>query len=91
MSRFREKDLPEMLQEFNKECTVELKFEDNLSGIIVLKDVTIKYDEKIGFINIKGKETNLTINTTLVYLYEKDNNIIKIVLESLIIYMKKIS
>ena len=90
MSRFKEKDLPEILQEFQNQSTVELEFENNLSGNIVLKDVTIKYDEKIGFINIDGKDVNLKINTTLVYSYEIENRIIKIELESLVIYIKKI-
>ena len=90
MSRFKEKDLHEVLHEFQKHSTVELEFENNLTGNIVLKDVTIKYDEKIGFINIDGKETNLKINTTLVYLYEIKNKIIKIELEALVIYIKKV-
>ena len=91
MSRFREKDLPEILKEFQNKCNVELEFENNLSGNVILKDVTIKYYEEIGFINIEGKDTDLKINTTLVYFYEKDNNIIKIELESLVMYIKKIS
>ena len=91
MSRFREKDLPEILKEFQNKCNVELEFENNLSGNVILKDVTIKYYEEIGFINIEGKDTDLKINTTLVYFYEKDNNIIKIELETLVMYIKKIS
>ena len=91
MSRFKEKDLPEILQEFRNQSTVEFEFENNLSGNIVLKDVTIKYDEKIGFINIEGKDIDLKINTTLVDSYETENSYIKMELESLIIYIKKIS
>lgn len=90
MSKFREKDLPEILEEFQNKSTVKIEFENNLFGNIILENVTIKYDEKIGFINIEGINTNLKINTTLVYMYEKDNNNIKIELESLMIIIKKL-
>jgi len=90
MSKFREKDLPEILEEFQNKSTVKIEFENNLFGNIILENVTIKYDEKLGFINIEGINTNLKINTTLVYMYEKDDNNIKIELESLIITIKKL-
>ncbi len=90
MSKFREKDLPEILEEFQNKSTVKIEFENNLSGNIILENVTIKYDKKIGFINIEGINTNLKINTTLVYMYEKDDNNIKIELESLMIIIKKL-
>ena len=91
MLKFKEKNLPEILKEFEKKCNVKLEFENDLVGSIILKEATIKYDEKIGFINIEGKEANLKINTTMVYFYKKYNNIIKIELESLVIYIRKIS
>ena len=91
MSRFKEKDLPCVLQEFQNKCTVKLEFENNLSGNVLLKEVIIKYDEKTGFICIMGKAVNLEINTTLIYIYEKENDFIKIELETLIIYIKKIN
>ena len=90
MSKFREKDLPEILEEFQNKSTVKIEFENNLSGNFILENVTIKYDKKIGFINIEGINTNLKINTTLVYMYEKDDNNIKIELESLMIIIKKL-
>lgn len=90
MSKFREKDLPEILEEFQNKSTVKIEFENSLFGNIILENVTIKYDEKLGFINIEGINTNLKINTTLVYMYEKDDNNIKIELESLIITIKKL-
>lgn len=90
MSKFREKDLPEILEEFQNKSTVKIEFENNLFGNIILENVTIKYDEKIGFINIEGININLKINTTLVYMYEKDDNNIKIELESLMIIIKKL-
>lgn len=90
MSRFREKDLTEILKKFQNKSTVKIEFENDLSGSIILENVTIKYDEKVGFINIEGKSAKLKINTALVYMYEKKNGCIKIELESLVIYIKNI-
>ena len=89
MSKFREKDLTEILKEFQNKSTIKIEFENDLSGSITFENVNIKYDEKVGFINIEAKNANLKINTALVYKYEKENNCIKIELESLIIYIKK--
>ncbi len=91
MSRIREKDLTETLKEFDNKSNFEIEFENDLTGYIILKNVTIKYDGQTGFINIVGNDINLKINTTLVYMYEKNKNGIKIELESLIINIKKIS
>lgn len=89
MSKIRERELTEILKEFDKTSIFEIEFENDLTGYIKLKNTTIKYDEITGFINIVGKDINLKINTTLVYMYEKNNNGIKIELESLIINIKK--
>ena len=85
MTKFKEKDLNEILKEFQDNNIIDIEFENNLSGKITIKDSTIKYDKKTGFINING------INTTLVYMYEKDKSSIKIDLDTLIINIKKIS
>lgn len=90
MSRIREKDLTETLKEFDNKSNFEIEFENDLNGYIILKNTTIQYDEKNGFINIIGKDINLKINTTLVYKYEKNKNGIKIELESLIINIRKV-
>ena len=90
MSRIREKDLTETLKEFDNKSNFEIEFENDLNGYIILKNTTIKYDEKNEFININGKDINLKINTTLVYKYEKNKNGIKIELESLIINIRKV-
>ena len=90
MSRIREKDLTETLKEFDNKSNFEIEFENDLNGYIILKNTTIKYDEKNGFINIIGKDINLKINTTLVYKYEKNKNGIKIELESLVINIRKV-
>ena len=90
MLKFREKELTEILKEFQNKSTIEIEFENDLYGSIIFENVTIKYDEKVGFINIEGQNAKLKINTALVYMYEKDNNCIKIELESLVIYIKKI-
>ena len=89
MSKIRETELTEILKEFDKTDIFEIEFENDLTGYIKLKNTTIKYDEITGFINIVGKDINLKINTTLVYMYEKNKNGIKIELESLIINIKK--
>ena len=78
MSKFNEKDLNEILKEFQDNSIIEIEFENNLSGKIIIKDATINYNKKIGFININGINTSLKINTTLVYTYEKDKNSVKI-------------
>ena len=91
MSKFNEKDLNEILKEFQDNSIIEIEFENNLSGKITIKDASINYNNKIGFININGINTSLKINTTLVYMYEKDKSSIKIDLDTLIINIKKIS
>lgn len=91
MTKFKEKDLNEILKEFQDNNIIDIEFENNLSGKITIKDSTIKYDKKTGFININGINTSLKINTTLVYMYEKDKSSIKIDLDTLIINIKKIS
>ena len=91
MTKFREKDLDEVLKEFQSNSIIEIEFENNLSGKITIKDATIKYDKKVGFININGINISLKINTTLVYTYEKEKNRVKIDLDTLLINIKKIS
>ena len=91
MTKFKEKDLNEILKEFQDNNIIDIEFENNLSGKITIKDSTIKYDKKTGFININGINTSLKINTTLVYMYEKDKSSIKIELDTIIINIKKIS
>lgn len=91
MTKFREKDLDEVLKEFQSNSIIEIEFENNLSGKITIKDATIKYDKKVGFININGINTSLKINTTLVYTYEKEKNRVKIDLDTLLINIKKLN
>ena len=88
MTKFKEKDLNEILKEFQDNNIIDIEFENNLSGKITIKDSTIKYDKETGFININGINTSLKINTTLVYMYEKDKSSIKIDLDTLIINLK---
>ena len=90
MSKIREKELAEILKEFDKTSTFEIEFENDLTGNIKLKNTTIQYDEITGFINIISNDVNLKINTTLVYMYEKNKNGIKIELESLVINIRKV-
>ena len=75
MKKFKEFDLNENLQEFQEKTTIELNFERSIDGRFKLEDATIKYDEKKGFINIDSKNGNIKINTTLVYSYGKENEI----------------
>ena len=90
MSKIREKELAEILKEFDKTRTFEIEFENDLTGNIKLKNTIIKYNEITGFINIISNDVNLKINTTLVYIYEKNKNGIKIELESLVINIRKV-
>ena len=89
MKKFREFDLNENLQEFQEKCTIEIEFDRNIVGKIKLKEATVKYDEKKGYINIDSKSGNFKINTTLVYGYGKEENIIYINLDTILLKIKK--
>ena len=89
MSKFKEKDLNDILKEFENKSNVEIEFENDLIGCLVLNNITIKYDEKLGFINIEGINTKLKINTTLVNRYEKNDDKIIIILDTLTLSLKK--
>ena len=89
MKKFKEFDLNENLQEFQEKTTIELNFERSIDGRFKLEDATIKYDEKKGFINIDSKNGNIKINTTLVYSYGKENEVIHIDLDSILLKIKK--
>ena len=89
MQKFGEKDLNEVLKKFENDEKVEIEFENNLSGSIFIRNATIKYDEKYGFINIDGIDVKLKINTTLVYKYIDEGEGIKIILDTLTINIKK--
>ena len=70
MINVKEKELKKFLKDFkNKDITIE--FNDGLEGKIKIKNASIIYDEKKGYINIIGKENNqkLKINTTIIYRY----------------------
>ncbi len=85
MAKFRENDLTNILKNFKNKTKIQLKFECGLEGKMILEDATVIYDRDFGFINIKGKEAEFRINTTLVHAYEKNDNEISIYLESIIL------
>lgn len=91
MPKFKESDLTENLQEFQKKDTIELEFEKSIEGTIKLEEATINYDDKKGYINIESKDGNFKINTTLVYGYEKIKDKINIDLDSILLKIKKVN
>lgn len=90
MAKFKESELTENLKEFQNKTTIELEFEKSIEGKLKLEETTVKYDEKRGFINIKSKDSNFKVNTTLVYGYEKVKGEISIDLESILLRIKKV-
>ena len=89
MSKFKEYELIQKLHEFQNPTNIELEFEKDMDGKIILENATAKYDSKLGFINIESKNVKFKINTTLVYGYEIINDVIQISLESLVLKIKK--
>ena len=89
MSKFKEYELIQKLHEFQNPTNIELEFEKDMDGKIILENATVKYDSKLGFINIESKNVKFKINTTLVYGYEIINDVIQISLESLVLKIKK--
>ena len=91
MKKFKERELPEKLQEFQEKKVVEIEFDKSISGKLRLEETIIAYDSKNGYINIKSKNGNFTINTTLVYGYGIEDETIYIDLESLLIKIKAVN
>ncbi len=90
MSKFKETELSDNLKEFENKCNIEIEFEKSLSGKLKLEDATIIYNNKDGFINIENEKTKLKVNTTLVYRYEKEKDIIYIDLDCVMLKVRKI-
>lgn len=88
MMRFKEKELNDYLEKLKKNNTIELEFEKNIDGKIILENATVEYDSKNGFINIESKNGKFKINTTLVYRYIYENEIIYIFLDDLILKLR---
>ena len=89
MKKFREFDLNENLQEFQEKGTIEIEFDRNIVGKIKLKEAVVKYDEKKGYINIDSKNGSFKINTTLVYGYGREEDVIYINLDTILLTIKK--
>ena len=88
MEKFTERELNNILQQFNGKNVIEIEFEKAFDGKIELKDAKIEFDQKKGFINIDSKEGKFTINVTLIYNYYKKENEILIDLDTLLIKIK---
>ena len=88
MEKFTERELNDVLQQFEGENNIEIEFEKAIDGKIELKDAKIEFDQKNGFINIDSKEGNFKINVTLIYNYYKNENEIQIDLDTLLIKIK---
>ena len=91
MKKFKERELPEKLQEFQDKKVVEIEFDKSISGKLKLEETIIIYDSKNGYINIKSKNGNIIINTTLVYGYGIEDEDMYIDLESLLIKIKAVN
>lgn len=91
MEKFKEKDLEEILKEFKNINKLQIELKYGIESKMTLKDVTIEYDNKIGYINIKSKNGMCRINTTEVYRYEKEGNKISISLYPLTMILKPIN
>ena len=90
MAKFRESELTNYLKDFENKTKIELKFERGLEGKMILEEGTVKYDRDFGFINIKGKQAEFRINTTLVDVYEKNDDEISIYIESIVLKIKNL-
>ena len=88
MEKFTERELNDILQQFNGKNVIEIEFEKAFDGKMVLQDSKIEFDQKNGFINIDSKEGKFTINVTLIYNYYKKENEIQIDLDTLLIKIK---
>ena len=89
MKKFKEFDLSQNLQDFKEKASIELEFEQSLTGKLIFEEATVKYDRENGYINLESKNGNLKINTTLVYGYAKEENQININLDDLLIKIRK--
>ena len=88
--KIKEIELNENLKIYQN-TTIELTFERSLDAKIKLKEATVKYDYKNGFLTINSENYHLKINTTLVNSYSKVNDEFFIDLDTILIKIKKIS
>ena len=88
MSKIKESELEFFFKRYENKKVIEIEFDENLEGKISLEEATIKFDDKTGFLIIKGKRIFLKINGTLVYRYEELNNELEIELEGLKLKIK---
>ena len=88
MSKIKESELENYLKQFENKDVIEIEFDENLEGKIRVEEPIIEFEDKTGFLTIKGKMIFLKINSTLVYRYEEINNELKIELEGLKLNIK---
>ena len=88
MKKIRENELSQNLQEFQN-TNLEIEFENEISGTLKLINGKVNFNNTDGYIYIECEEGNLKINTTLVMGYEKQNNVIRIKFETLVLNIKK--
>ena len=88
MSKIKESELEIFLKQFDNRKIIEIEFDENLEGKIRVEEPIIEFEDKTGFLTIKGKMIFLKINSTLVYKYEEINNEFKIELEGLKLNIK---
>ena len=88
MSKIKESELENFLKQFDNRKIIEIEFDENLEGKIRVEEPIIEFEDRTGFLTIKGKMIFLKINSTLVYKYEEINNEFKIELEGLKLNIK---
>lgn len=88
MSKIKESELENFLKQFDNRRIIEIEFDENLEGKIRVEEPIIEFEDRTGFLTIKGKMIFLKINSTLVYKYEEINNEFKIELEGLKLNIK---
>ena len=89
MAKFNENELTEKLKEYKEKAKIDLEFERGIDGKIKIENGAVEYDKQKGFIKITGKDCELEINTTMVLGYEKEDRIITIDLDTVVLKIAK--
>lgn len=89
MAKFNENELTEKIREYKEKAKINLEFERGIDGKFEVENATVDYDKQNGFIKIMGKNCALEVNTTMICGYEKENNEVKMDLETVILKITK--
>lgn len=89
MKKIKENELEKNLKQF-QDTNLQIEFENEVSGKIVVENGTVNFNREDGYIYINYDKGTLKINTTLVTGYEVEKNLISIQFETLVIKIKRI-